>query len=172
VLAGPPRGAVRAAVADQRTILETIAKLQETDKALLPDVPPTAKALVERVAALAAALTRLDADLAPGTLDSIDARLAAARRASAPGPEQERTVALLERQRATVTDLVARRTRLAEQLESATLMLGNIKLDLLKLRSAGLGAALGDVTHATQEARALSREIGYVLDAAKEVREL
>jgi serine/threonine-protein kinase len=172
VLRGPHGAVVQAAFADQRTIIETVAKLQASDKSLLPDVSPTTQALVERVAALAAALTRLDADLTPGMLESIDARLAAARRDGAAGPDQERKLALLERQRATVADLVERRGRLAHQLESASLMIGNIKLDLLKLRSAGVGAAIGEVTHATQEARALSREIGYVLEAAKEVRDL
>ena len=51
-------------------------------------------------------------------------------------------------------------------------LIGSIKLVLLKLRSAGVGAAISDVTNATQEARALSRDIGYVLEAAAEVRKL
>jgi hypothetical protein len=172
VLGGPHGATVRTAFADQHAILETVGKLQASDRSLLPDVAPTVQGLVERVAALAAALTRLDADIAPGMVEAIDARLAAARRDSRPGPDHERTIALLERQRATVADLVERRTRLAAQLESAALMIGTIKLDLLKLRSAGVGAAIADVTHATQEARALSRDIGYVLDAAAEVRKL
>jgi serine/threonine-protein kinase len=172
VLAGPHGGVVRNAFADQRAVLDTVAKLQASDKSLLPDVAPTVRGLVERVAALAAALTRLDSDLQPGMVEALDARLAAARREAKGGADHERTVALLERQRATVADLVERRTRLAGQLESASLMIGSIKLDLLKLRSAGVGAALGDVTNATQEARALSRDIGYVLEAAAEVRKL
>jgi serine/threonine-protein kinase len=49
-------------------------------------------------------------------------------------------------------------------------VLQNIKLDLMKLRSAGVGAAIADVSSATQEARALSRDIKYALDAAAEVR--
>ncbi len=50
--------------------------------------------------------------------------------------------------------------------------LENLKLDLLKLRSSGVRAALNDVSSATQEARALSRDLGYLLEAAKEVRDL
>ena len=61
---------------------------------------------------------------------------------------------------------------LAQQLDSAGLALGNLRLDLIKLRSSGLQSALSDVSTATQEARALSREIGAVLDAAAEVRSL
>jgi serine/threonine-protein kinase len=51
-------------------------------------------------------------------------------------------------------------------------MLQNLKLDLLKLRSSGLGTEIENQSSATQEARALSREIDSVLDAAAEVRNL
>jgi serine/threonine-protein kinase len=52
------------------------------------------------------------------------------------------------------------------------LALGNLRLDLLKLRSSGLQSALSDVSSATQEARTLSREIGAALEAAAEVKSL
>jgi hypothetical protein len=55
-------------------------------------------------------------------------------------------------------------------LESAGLALENLRLDLLKLRSSGVQAAIHDVLSATQEARALSREIGHVPEAVEEVR--
>ena len=61
---------------------------------------------------------------------------------------------------------------LAHQLESAVLALQNLRLDLLKLRSSGLESALSDVASATQEARALSRDIGNAVDALREVRRL
>jgi hypothetical protein len=41
----------------------------------------------------------------------------------------------------------------------------------VKLRTIGVDAA-GDMTSATEEARAVSRELGYVLDAAEESRRL
>jgi serine/threonine-protein kinase len=172
VLGGPHGAVLRAAIADQTTILGTVARLQASDKSMLPDVAPTVQGLVERVAALAAALTRIDADVSPEMLPAIETRLDEARRAGGEGPDRERKLALLERQRSTVADLIDRRARLASQLEGAGLMIESIKLDLLKLRSAGVGSALTDVTNATQEARALSRDIGYVLDAAAEVRKL
>jgi hypothetical protein len=61
---------------------------------------------------------------------------------------------------------------LARQLESAGLALGNLRLDLVKLRSSGLQSALTDVSTATQEARALSREIGILLESAAEAGKL
>jgi serine/threonine-protein kinase len=48
----------------------------------------------------------------------------------------------------------------------------NLALDLLKLRSSGVQSGLAGVASATQEARALAKEIGYVLDAASELRAL
>ena len=71
-----------------------------------------------------------------------------------------------------LAELEASRAKLLGQYESACLLLQNLALDLLKVRSSGLDSALGGITSATQEARALSREIGYVLNAADELREL
>ena len=51
-------------------------------------------------------------------------------------------------------------------------MLQNLKLDLLKLRSSGVGSAIEDVTSATQEARALSREIGLLVEASDDLKKL
>ncbi len=69
-----------------------------------------------------------------------------------------------------MSDLVSRRETLLTQLESASLVLQNMRLDMIALRSAGVQSAMDDVSSATQEARALSRDIAHVLDAAKEVR--
>ena len=74
---------------------------------------------------------------------------------------------LLKRQREMLANLIKSRDSLSEQYESAGLLLQNLTLDLLKMRSSGLQSALNDVTSVTQEARALSREIGYVLAAAE-----
>jgi hypothetical protein len=52
------------------------------------------------------------------------------------------------------------------------MVLQTMKLDLLKLRSSGLDAMLDNSVGATQEARALSTDIGRVIDAANEVRKL
>ena len=87
-------------------------------------------------------------------------------------PDRDRRLALLQRQRSTLNDLTQRRATLAGQMESAALALQGLRLDLARLRSAGVQSALGDVTHATQEARALSREIGHALAAVDEARKM
>jgi serine/threonine-protein kinase len=79
---------------------------------------------------------------------------------------------LLRRQRATLQDLADRRATLSAQLENAGIVLRNIRLDLVRLRSAGVQSAIDDVATATQEARALSREIAHVLNAAEELKSI
>jgi serine/threonine-protein kinase len=169
VLNGPYGDSVRRAADDREATHSALAKLSKPDRELIPDVGPTADALADRVGSLALALHRLDSDVDPDSLASLDVRISHARSQSE-SPDREKKLALLERQRATVADLMGRRETLRSQLESASLMLQNLRLDLLALGNAGVQAALNDVSSATQEARALSREIQNALAAAREIR--
>ena len=163
--------AIRRAAEDGAAIKSIIANLSKPDRAMLPDVEPTVKALLQRVVDLAQSLQRMDQSMDPRLLEEIDARIASMQ-SEQDSPEGERRLALLQRQRGTIMELAQRRAALARQLDNAGLALGNLRLDLIKLRSSGMQAALSDVTSATQEARALSREIASVLEAAAEVRAL
>jgi serine/threonine-protein kinase len=58
-----------------------------------------------------------------------------------------------------------------EQLESCVLAMQTMRFDLLRLKSAGVAAVLSDLTHATQQARALSKDVDHVIEAAGEIRE-
>ena len=171
VLDSPEGAVIRRAVEDRSAILEIFAKLSKADRALLPDLTVTVKSLVERVAHLAQMLHRLDASIDPTLGHELDARIAEVERESG-SVDGERQLGLLRRQRATLDELVHQRGALARQLDSAGLALGNLRLDLIKLRSSGLQSALSDVSTATQEARALSSEIDAVLAAAAEMRDL
>jgi hypothetical protein len=163
---------VRAAVDDRVTIRETSERLSDADRALVPDVEPTADALLERIGALASGLERLEADLPGNALPQLDARIAALDAEPQDAPDRERRQGLLRRQRASLADLDERRSTMQRQLESASLALRSLRLDMVKLRTLGVGAAISDVTNATQEARALSRDIGRAVEAADEVRRL
>ena len=160
---------IRRAVEDRAAIMDIFAKLSKEDRALLPDLTATVKSLVERVANLAQLLHRLDASIDPTLGHELDARIAQVQRESG-SVEAERQLALLRRQRATLDELVQQRAALARQLDSAGLALGNLRLDLIKLRSSGLQSALSDVSSATQEARVLSSDIDAVLAAAAELK--
>jgi serine/threonine-protein kinase len=171
VLESPLGRAIRRAEEDRAAILAILAKLPKADRALLPDLEPTVDALVERVSHLAQMIHELEPSADRRLIEELDARITDAEREQAT-PDDTRRLALLRRQRATLDGFVQRRAALERQLESAGLALGNLRLDLIKVQSSGLQSALTDVSTATQEARALSREIGVVLDAAAEVRSL
>ena len=171
VLDGPEGSAIRRAAADRLVIMDMVAKLPKEDRAMLPDIEATVKALVERVAQLAQMLHRLNESIDWRLVDELDARVADARRQS-DSPEGQRRLTLLERQRETLQGLVERRSELMRQLDSAGLALGSLRLDLVKFQASGLQSALTDVSMATQEARALSRDIEVLLDAAAEMRSL
>jgi hypothetical protein len=169
VLAGPHGKQVRRAADNRAAILEVVERLSPGERQLIPDVLPTVDALAERVVALATTLQRLDTDVSGASLGALDSRIAGVRQET-PTVEQERRLELLERQRVTLAELLERRRVLAGQIESAGLALENLKLDLYKLRAAGFSSGVGDVTSATQQARLVSREIGYVLEAGEELR--
>ena len=48
----------------------------------------------------------------------------------------------------------------------------NVRFDLLRMRSAGVNEALGDLTQATQQAKALSRDVDAAISAAGEIRRI
>jgi serine/threonine-protein kinase len=171
ILDGPHGAAIRRAADDRAAILDIFTKLPKSDRALFTDLEPMVKSLVERVAQLARMLHTLENSIDWRLIDEIDARIA---EGSATGatPEGQRRLSLLRRQRATLQDLVERRSALARQIDSAGLALGSLRLDLIKFRSAGGESAYSDVTSATQEVRALAREIDIVLEAAAAARSM
>jgi len=171
VLSGPHGEIVRRAAADRSMMRDIVVGLGIVEREMIPDVGPTVDALAQRVGALATTLHRLDADVSGASLGALDTRIASLI-TEPETAERERRLSLLQRQRASLHDLLDRRRSLANQLESAGLMLQNLKLDLLKLRSSGIGAAIDDVTSATQQARALSRDIGHVIEAADDLKKI
>jgi serine/threonine protein kinase len=169
VLEGPYGTIVHRAATDRAAALQALEKLSPADRALIPDVAPSVNALADRVGSIATSLHRLDEDVTPEALSRLERRIADTK-AQPESPDRDKRVALLERQQATLADLLGRRETLRTQLESASLLLQNMRLDLLALNSAGVQSVINDVSSATQEARALSREIQNALAAAKEVR--
>jgi serine/threonine-protein kinase len=163
---------LRNAVDDRLTIKDVTVKLSEADRSLVPDVEPTADALLERIGALASGLERLQRDLPIDALTQLESRVASVQAEPEQAPARERRLMLLTRQLSSLQELVARRETMQRQLESASIALRSLRLDIVKLRTMGVGSAISDVTNATQEARALSKELGYVISAADEMRKL
>jgi serine/threonine protein kinase len=171
VLDGPSGAAVRSAAEDRAAILGIISGLSKADRRMIPDVEPAVNALVERIGHLARMLHRMDEQVDAPALEELEQRIAQMEREGL-SLEGERRLALLKRQRTSLVELAEHRDALAQQLENAVLMLGNLRLDMVKLRTSGLQSNFGDVSSATQEVRALSRDIGLMLEAAEEVRSM
>lgn len=171
VMVGTHGAAVRRALDDSGVVREALNRLGPLERDMLPEVGPTVDALTERVASLATTLHRLDMDVSGATLGTLDQRIENLK-SDAESSDRSRRLSLLERQRTSLHDLLSRRQSLLMQLESAGLALQNLKLDLLKLRSAGIGAAIDNVTSATQEARSVSRDIGRIIEVADDLRDI
>lgn len=168
---GSHAAGIAQARSDRQAILGMLERLPKSERKLMPDVQPTVDQLLERATDLARTLSALERDIDTAAEAKLDVRIAALE-AEPPSSERERRMGLLQRQRQTVHDLMARRTALEAQLEACLLAMQNVRFDLLRLRSAGVAEALGDLTQATQQARALSRDIDAAVSAAAEIRRL
>jgi serine/threonine-protein kinase len=167
---GDHLGAVLQVHGDRLAILKLMSKLPASERKMLPEVQQTADALYARAADLARTLHAMDSNLDAEGLAQIDERIAGISR-EPDDPERARRLGLLQRQRQTITDLRGRRSQVASHLESCVLAMQNVRFDLLRLRSAGVDAVLGDLTQATQQAKALSRDVDNAIAAAGEIRE-
>jgi hypothetical protein len=161
---------VQQARGDHLAIMRVLERLPKSEQKLLPDVSATANALLKRAEELARTLHALSAGVEDGALERLETRLALLRE-QPDSSERERQANLLERQHQALSDLLQRRQVIEDQLESCMLAMQTMRFDLLRLKSAGVAAVLGDLTQATQQARALSRDVDHAIEAAGEVRE-
>jgi hypothetical protein len=162
---------INQAHADRAAILKLLDRMSAAERQMLPDdVQGTVDGLYQRATDLAKTIHSMDANMDLQGVDRIEQRIQALTR-EPDDEERSRRIALLERQKKTVGDLRGRRDQIASQLESCILAMQNVRFDLLRLRSADAAAALGDLTQATQQARALSRDVDNAIVAASEIRE-
>jgi hypothetical protein len=161
---------IQQARSDRKAILKIVDRLPKSERKLLPDIVATADALLNRAEELARTLQAMSGSVDQGALARLDEKMEATKR-QPEGAERDRQVTLLARQRQTLTDLLTRRQLVSDQLESCVLAMQNVRFDLLRLRSAGVAVALDDLTRATQQARALSRDVDHVIAAAGEIKQ-
>jgi serine/threonine-protein kinase len=158
---------------DRAAVAKIVERLAPAERNLLPDVQPTVEALLARAEELARTLTQMEGTVDQQTLDRLDERIHSveARDPESPDPDAQRRLDLLRRQREMLADLMQRRGRVEAQFESCVLAIQNVRFDLLRLRSAGVGAALSDLTSATQQARVLSVDVEAAIAAAGEIKQ-
>ncbi|HEV8399002.1 MAG TPA: protein kinase [Gemmatimonadales bacterium] len=162
---------VRQARNDREAIMKIMERVPASERKLLPDVTATVDALLKRAEDLARMLHGMSADVDEDALTRLDDRIDAVRQHEE-GVERERQLNLLERQKQALSDLLIRRRRVEEQIESCVMAMQNVRFDLLRLRSAGVAAVLSDLTNATQQARALSRDVDHAIAAAGEIQDI
>lgn len=155
---------------DRTAIFQVVEKLSDADREMLPDVVRTVDQLMERAADLARTLNQMEGDIDAGSLQDLENRIVTVKQESK-GGEHDRKIALLERQRDSLAELVKRRGAVESQFESCVLAVQNMRFDLLRLRSAGVAAVINDLTSATQQARALRIDVEAAIGAAGEIRE-
>jgi hypothetical protein len=155
---------------DRQAILKLVDRLPPATRKELPEIAETADGLYNRALDLGRTLHLIDGDMNETGEARIDERIAALA-AEPDTDERGRQLALLERQKRTLADLRSRRGQVASNLESCVLAMQNLRLDLLKLKSSNVAEVMSDITQATQQARALSRNVDNAIAAAGEIRE-
>src|SRR5690242_11244338 len=126
---------VQQARSDRKAIFKVMDNLPQSERKLLPDVTATADGLLNRAEDLARTLQAMSGGVDVSGVARIDEKLGVARRLPE-GPERDRQVSLLERQRQALTDLVSRRAQVEDQLQSCVFAMQNVRYDLLRLKSA------------------------------------
>ena len=146
-------------------------KMSPAERKMLPEeVPTTVDGLYSRAMDLGRTLNAMDTNVGMETVAQIDERIAAIQR-EPEDEERTRRLGLLERKKKAMKDLASRRDQVASQLESCVLAMQTVRFDLIRLRSSDANAAMGDLTTATRQAKALSRDVDNAIAAASEIRE-
>jgi serine/threonine-protein kinase len=161
---------IRQVHGDRDAIFKLVERLPPSEREVLKDINETVDGLYKRALDLGRTLHMMDGEMAEGGASRIDERIAALK-AQPADEERDRHISLLERQKSTVAQLDSRKAQVARHLDSCVLAMQNLRLDLLKLKSSNVSEVMGDITQATQAARALSRNVDNAIAAAGEVKE-
>ncbi len=161
---------VRQVHTDRAAILGMMQRLSPADRQMLPEVVETTEGLYSRAMDMARTLNDLDQGFTSESPDRIKARLEELSN-QAQSEERDRQFRLLEQQFRSAVEVSGRRQAIADRLESSILAMQNVRFDLIRVRSAGVGNVVGDLTQATQAARALSRDVDHLIAAAAEIKE-
>jgi serine/threonine-protein kinase len=170
-LTGPSAERVRKAAMHRDDIVRLVETLPERDRQRVADVLPSADALQQRVESLAVALADLDRNVVAGggaELESEINRLEDLANPLESGSEERvRRLAYLKRQRRAVKDVQERRNAVAAKLETCSIALENLKLDVLRLRAGSQSHQ--HVTSLALQAMSLAEDVDSALFIADEV---
>ena len=164
----------RQAVAERDEILRLLSTMPKAERDRIPEVGPSARALADKVQALAAIVADLERNVTPGAAQALEQEIARLE-AEANPLDRERSetrvkrLAYLKRQRRATMDMSSRHDAATGKLENCRLALQNMRIDLVRLRTGSGGSPL-QVTSVAERAMALAREVDGIVGAAEEVR--
>ena len=172
---GPHAATARAALMDRDEVIRLVESMSRAERARLPDVIGSASTLADTVLALAAQLADLERAAAGLSAGAIDKEIVVLEAAANPldraaSEERVRRLALLKRQRRTVADVTRRRDALAGRLDSCSLALTNMKIDVLRLKTGA--QSYQHVTTMAEQAMQLAREVDSAVYVADEMARL
>lgn len=170
-------GTVQQAASDRDEIQRHLAQLGEGERSNVPDVSQAADALFLKIRQLAARLDEIDGGGEQPSEAELEKEISKLEDQANPldfnaSESRVRRLAQLKRQRRIVVDLARKREEAAGKLENCRMLLRSMKLELLRYRSAGLGGPATGLTMVTQQVQTVVRDLGYLSDAAAEVKAL
>jgi serine/threonine-protein kinase len=169
--AGTHGDKVRKAATDRDEILRLVGTLPDRDRERVSDVPRSANVLHERIQSLAIALSDLERNVVSGGGTALESEIFRLEEQANPlergSEERVRRLAYLKRQRRAVKDIQDRRDVIAAKLETCSIALYQLKLDVLRLRAGS--QTHQRVTSLALEAMALAENVDSALYIADEV---
>ncbi len=172
---GPYSGAVRQSYLDRDEVVRLFGELPKSDRDRLPDVVPSAQRLAEKVMGLATALTTLERDTGTLGVEVIEKEITKLEELANPleGEASElrvKRLAMLKRNRRTVSEGAKRRAEMKARLENCSLTLQNMKFDVLRLKTGQ--ESWQRVTSVAEAAMALAREVDSAIYVGDELARL
>jgi len=169
--AGTHGDKVRKAATDRDEIVRLVSTLPDRDRERVSDVNRSANVLHDRIQSLAIALSDLDRNVVTGGGTALEAEIFRLEEQANPmergSEERVRRLAYLKRQRRAVKDIQDRRDVVAAKLETCSIALYQLKLDVLRLRAGS--QTHQRVTSLALEAMALAENVDSALYIADEV---
>ena len=174
---GPHAAVTRRAAEDCSEIIRLVESLPKSDRARIPDVISTAQTLSNKVLGLAAALEQLDRAAGTVSAEKIEKEIALLESQANPldragSEERVRRLASLKRQRRSVADLGRRRGEMSGRLESCSLALQNMRLDVVRLRTGTNAESWAHITSVADQAMSLARDVDNAVYVADEMARL
>jgi eukaryotic-like serine/threonine-protein kinase len=168
---GPLQHKIREAATDRDEIIRLVNTLPDRERERVSDVSRSANVLHERIQSLAITLGDLERTAAASGAAELEAEIFRLEEQANPleraSEDRVRRLAYLKRQRRSVKDVQERRDAMNAKLETCSIALRQLKLDVLRLRAGS--QTHQRVTSLALEAMALAENVDSALYVADEV---